>query len=269
MSITYPDNVKRQGRVYQLGTDTQDYLNEAADAFQQLQDTLKHVNDQIAKIYNQAGLRSPEVQVVDVLKEVGVTDCSTADTVLEVLGMILDVMGFAVEVKYLAPAATKLLIRSGALTAEGALKVLLKVSVPLIDQPVEITVGDLAGQILGAAVGSVAIIGIDLGIETIQGKIEKGELIDAIKKLYPQRTVVRLSQMKTQELLASATAVKTLLDVFIAANIPITDEVIRGLIQKDIQPSLDKATGYTEQSVKQDLDASDVIRGAYMNDDPS
>jgi hypothetical protein len=227
------------------------------------------VNDGIAGLYRDAGLKPPGITTVDILKEAGVANLTSDSVVVDIADIIADLTGFVGTVKYLAPGATRALVYSGVLTEETAARVLVRFTVPVLGRDVAITAGDIAGNIVGGIVGGVAIAGIDLGIEAIEGAIAKQKLQDAIGGIFPMRTTVRISQLKAKELLDSLTAVKTTLDAISGAGIVLTDAIIRNLAKKDVEPSIARAKKITEISVLVGLHTLDLFRKSYTDDDPS
>jgi len=269
MPIVYPDNPKRKTRLIQLGSDAQDYLQEALSDYNTLQQRLSQVNESIAQVYRDAGLTPPSVRKVDIFKEAGVADTMGADAAVDITEIVADIAGLIAQVKYLAPAATRALVASGAMAESTAERVLVEFTVPVIGRDISITAGDVAGNVLGGVVGGVLIAGLDLGIEAIEGAVVKGKLIDAISKIYPMRTSIKLSQLRSKTLLDSLTAIKTTLDALRGAGVPITDKLIKNLIKRDADPSIAQANAYSLSSVEKDLHAFDISRGAYTHDDPS
>jgi hypothetical protein len=268
MPIFFPDNQNRQTRLIELGTDTQNFLFDTATNYGNFKAILDHANKAIADAYNGANLKPPSVQSHDVLKIAGVTDAiSTADTIVKISEVIADVGGFMATVKYLAPAATRILVQTGAMTAETAAKVLTKFMVPLINREVEITAGELAGGIIGGVLGGIAIAGLDLGIDAIEGTIARDKLRDGIHKVVPLRLMTKLSLEQTNVLYLSINAVKTTMDAITGAGVPLTDEMLRNLITKDVQPAVNAERNITTATVTSELQNLDSARKSWTNED--
>ncbi|MEC2074423.1 hypothetical protein [Alkalihalophilus marmarensis] len=268
MPIFFPDNDKRKTRLIELATDTQNYLHDAANEYQEFKALLDHVNSQVASIYKEANLGQPNVQTVDVLKALdAASTVESEETLLKISEVIVDVTGFIGTVKYLAPGATRLLVRSGVMSAERAAQQLTRFVIPVIGREVEITVGDLAGNIIGGVIGGVAVAGIDLGLDAIEGSIAKGQLRSALHDVYPLRTSTKISLDQSKELKASLKAVKTTLDTISGAGIPLTEEMIKKLIANDIQPSIEATRLINETSVVIHLKQLDHDRHSWNVED--
>jgi hypothetical protein len=268
MPIFFPDNEHRQSRLIELGTDTQTFLFDATNGYAQFKTLLDQVNGQIADAYKEAKLQPPAVSSHDVLKIAGVTDAiSNADTIVKISEVIADVGGFIGTVKYLAPAATRLLVRTGAMSAETAAKVFTRFTVPLIEREVVLTAGDLAGGVLSGVLGGVVIAGIDLGIDAIEGSIARDKLRVGIHTVYPLRQTTRMSLDQTSVLLQSLQAVKATLDAITGVGLPLTDQLLRNLITKDVQPAVNAEKTITLATVNSELANLDGARSSWTNED--
>ena len=274
MGIFFPDNDKRQTRLIELSTDTQEFLFEATTDYTDFRKLNAQVNKQIAEAYDKAGLKPPSTTKVDILKAAGIADSvSTDDTIVEVVDILVDIAGFAITIKYLAPAATRLLVRTGAMTAETAAKVLVKFTVPVVGREVEITAGDIAGNILSGIFGGVAIAGIDLGIDAIEGAIVKDKLRKGLHTIYPMRTATKLSFDKAKTLLDSIRSVKTTLDALTDKDgKPIVppdawDQLLKNVIAKDVQPAVDAEKAITVSTVTVELNNLDHSRNSWTVED--
>ncbi|MFD2179640.1 hypothetical protein [Veronia pacifica] len=268
MSITYPDNEKRQTRLVELGTDAQDYLFQAQTDYDTFEELLGEVNQVIADVYREANLQAPSVRKVDIFKESGVADLSDDSTVLEVSEIVADIAGLVTTAKYLVPGATRALVATGIMAEDTAKNVLREFTLPIVGREVEITTGDIAGAIIGGMVGGIAIAGIDIGFQAIEGAEAKAKLTDAIDEIYPMRTSVRLSQKKAATLLDSLRAIKTSLDAIEGIGLEISDAVIQNLITKDAAPAIEKEQAITEDTILDELKTLDHSRHSYTTDDP-
>jgi hypothetical protein len=268
MPIFFPDNQNRQTRLIELGTDTQTFLFDAATAYADYKALLDIVNQQIADAYRSANLTPPDVQSKDVLNIAGVTDqISNADTIVKISEVIADVGGFVGMMKYLAPAATRALVAAGVMDAQTAVKVLVRFTVPVIGRDVAITAGDLAGTILGGVVGGAAIAGIDLGIDAIEGSIARDKLRTGIHSVFPMRETTKLCLDQSNTLLQSIRSVKTTLDAIVGGGVPLTDQMIRNIISKDVQPAVAAEQSITAASVAAELQNLDSARKSWTVED--
>ncbi|GAK41713.1 hypothetical protein PUW24_10830 [Paenibacillus urinalis] len=268
MPIFYPDNDNRKRRLIELATDTENFLYDATANYNDFKALCTQVNAQIVSVYQEAGLKQPDISQINVIKQADPsTDINTEETVVAIAEVIVDVAGFIGSVKYLAPAATKMLVRAGLMTEETAAKVLTKFTVPLIDREVEITAGDLAGSILGGIAGGVAVAGIDLGIDAIEGSIAKNKLRTGLHQIYPMRQTAKMSLDQTKELKNSIQSVKTTLDAITGAGIELNEQIITNLITKDVLPSVQKAQAITLDVVNAELSGLDTDRKSWTNED--
>lgn len=274
MGIFFPDNDKRKFRLIEMATDAQEFLFESTTDYDEFKKLSAQVNKQVTDAYSKAGLKPPGVKKVDILKLAGITDqVSTDDTIVSIVDIVVDVAGFAGTIKFLAPAATRALVKTGAMSAETAAKVVAKFTVPIVGREVEITAGDIAGNILGGIVGGVAIAGIDLGIDAIEGAVVKGKLRDGLHKIYPIRTATKLSFDKAKVLLDSIRAVKTTLDALTDADgKPILppeawDATLKNIIAKDVKPAVDADKSITVSTVTVELNKLDHDRKSWTVED--
>lgn len=266
MLIFFPDNDNRKTRVIQLGSDAQEYLYQAKEDYDTFEALLSTVNAQIAQVYQEAGLEPPGVTSVDILKA---SEVEGASKIVDISKILADIAGFFGTVKYLIPGATKALVSTGAMAEETAARVLARFTIPLIDREVAITLGDIAGSIVGGVVGGIAIAGLDLGIDAIEGSIARDKLREGINQTFPLRAGTKLSLEKATTLLDSLRAVKTTLDAISGAGIPLTDQVIQNLVNKDVNPSVQKEQAITPATVAADLKKLDSDSHAWTNEDPS
>ena len=266
MPIFFPDNDNRKTRVIQLGSDAQEYLHQAKEDYDTFEALLSTVNAQIAQVYQDAGLEPPGVTSVDILKA---SEVEGASKIVDISKILADIAGFFGTVKYLVPGATKALVSTGLMAEETAARVLARFTIPLIDREVAITLGDIAGTIVGGVVGGIAIVGVDLGIDAIEGSIARGKLREGINQTFLMRAGTKLSQKKAVTLLDSLRAVNTTLDVITGAGVLLTEQLTKNLISKDVNPSVQKEQAITPATVAADLKKLDNDSHAWANEDPS
>jgi hypothetical protein len=150
-----------------------------------------------------------------------------------------------------------------------AARILVEFTVPLIDAEIEITVGAVAGSVIGGLVGGVLIVGVDLGIDAIEGAIMREKLRDGIKQVFPLRAGIKLSQNKATTLLNSLNAVKTTLDAMSGAGVAVNEKIINELIRRDINPSIEIEQAITAGTVAAELKEMDRKNNSWTNEDPS
>lgn len=265
MGIFYPDNDNRKARVIELGSEAQNYLHQGSEDYGTFQALLADVNKQISDVYKEAGLTPPSVTPVEIISA---SDTGGEPLVADISKVLADIAGLVGTVKYLIPGATRALVDLGVMTEETAARVFTKFTIPLIDREVTVTIGDIAGSIVGGLVGGVAVAGIDLGIDAIEGSIARDKLRDGINQVFPLRAGTKLSQEKASTLLESLRAVKTTLDAISGAGIPLTDQLLENLIQKDVNPSIAKEQAITKTTVAADLKELDRSNKSWTNEDP-
>jgi hypothetical protein len=264
MPIFFPDNENRKMRVIQLGSDAQQTLYQAQKDYETFEATLPMINQRIAQVYQAAGLQPPTVTSVDIFKA---AEVESGSKVVDIAKVLADIAGFFGTVKYLVPGATKALVATGAMAEETAARVLARFTIPLIDREVAITLGEVAGSIVGGiVVGGIAIAGVDLAIDAIEGSIARDKLREGINQTFPLRAGTKLSQEKAATLLSSLLAIKTTLDA--VEGLQLTEEMIQRLIHKDVNPSIQTAEAITPVTVAADLKASDNSSKAWTQEDP-
>jgi len=201
MGIVYPDNDNRQTRLIELSTDTSDSLYQAATDYSKFTTLLSEVNQQIADLYRTTNLEPPPVDHMDVLRQAGVLDdIHAATSFVDASKILSGVLGLAGACKYLAPGATRLLVSTGAMAEVTAQKVLVQ-TIPLVGWDIELTVGKLAGNVIGSVVTGVAVFAVDLGIDAIEGAQAKTELAST------QATIDHLLAKDAAPSLAAANAI--------------------------------------------------------------
>ena len=190
MGIVYPDNDNRQTRLIELSTDTSDSLYQAATDYSKFTTLVSEVNQQIADLYRTTNLEPPPVDHMDVLRQAGVLDdIHAATSFVDASKILSGVLGLAGACKYLAPGATRLLVSTGAMAEVTAQKVLVQ-TIPLVGWDIELTVGKLAGNVIGSVVTGVAVFAVDLGIDAIEGAQAKTELVTSPHQLFGMRAGV-------------------------------------------------------------------------------
>lgn len=121
----FPDNDKRQARLIELSSDTQNFLNQLKNNYAEFTILSQEINAKIADLYTQHGLTVPDVTSFDILQASGAAhDVSTGDTAVGVTNILVDVASFLITVQYLAPGVTAMLVDSGIMAAETAATVL-------------------------------------------------------------------------------------------------------------------------------------------------
>lgn len=262
MSFFYPDNDHRNARLVELGGDCQLFLSDAKAAYARFRQLIVQVNTKIAEVYRSAGLKPPGVTAIDILKAGGaVTSISTAETAVDVTNILVGITGTVAAVTYVAPAMTIALVDAGLMTAETGGTVLVTVL------GTELTVGALAGGIIGGLIVGVVVVGVGLVIEAIEGAVLRDHLRKGISDTDEIRARLKLAADKSTALLGYLQAVMTTLDTLQQAGIPLTDAVIRNLIQKDSIPAIRALESVTRDTVISELQARDASRGSWTNED--
>jgi hypothetical protein len=262
MSIFFPDNDNRRARLIELSSDTQDFLNDAKNAYQEFTTLNTEVNAKIVAVYQKAGLTPPTVSSIDILQaQKPIYDISTGDTIVEVSNILLDVGGIVATMSYFAPAATTFLVEAGALEAETASAVLFSVL------GAEVTVGALAGGIVGGLVVGVVVVGIGFAIDAFEGFELRDELRKGIYEVDQLRASTKFALDKSKTLVDFLQSVKTTCDSLLAASIELTDAIITNLIQKNAIPALKAMELVSKDTVISELSLLDQSRNSWTNED--
>ncbi|MBN3524539.1 hypothetical protein [Paenibacillus apiarius] len=262
MSIFFPDNEKRKNRLLELSADTQNFIAVSKQDYEQFKNLNAVINQKIAQLYANAGLTPPGITQLDILKAAGAAqEVNTADTAVEISTIFLDVAGMAATTLYLAPGVTSFLVGSGILEAETAATVLGTVF------GTEIAVGTIAGGLIGGLIAGAVIIGIGLAIDAIKGAILRGKLREGLHKLVHIRTKAKLHLDKAAKLVASLDSVNRTLDALLSSHIPLTDQVIRNLLTKDVVPAIEAANAITLSTVTIELNVLDLHRRSWTAED--
>jgi len=266
MPCFVPDNDNRKTRVVQLGAEAQEFLFEAQKDYAAFQDLLTVVNGQITNTYKEAGFKPPGTTSIDIVKATHVDDGSI---VVDVAKILADISGFVGTLKYLIPGAIRAMVSTGVLAETTAGRILANFTIPLIDREVTITLGDVAGSIIGGLASGIAIVGSDLAIDGIEGAIDRHKLRTAINQAFPLRAGTRLSQKKAATLLESLRAVKTTLDALSGSGVPPTESIIQKSITKDVAQAIVKCQSITATTVAAELRQLDVSNDSWTHEDPS
>lgn len=267
--IFFPDNDKRQTRLIELGTDSQNFLYEAANIYEKFQQQCIDTNQLILDTYNKADLSQPDTSSVDIFQDV--EDASAkidkAHRLVTLSKTIIDIADFTAVIKYLAPAATRFLVRNGVLTAESATRVLISCSVPVIGREIRLTVGGLAEGIAAGVLGTVAIAATDLRIDANEGSIVRDKLRRGIHDIYQLRTTTKLALEKIKHISQSLDTLKASITALESVEIPMTKDVIKNIVKKSIEPEINKAGQITETTINIELNRFDNTRNSWTNED--
>jgi hypothetical protein len=262
MSIFFPDNDNRRNRLIELSSDSQSFLSDAKNSYKEFTDLNAEVNAKIVAVYNKAGLTPPPVSNLDILQaQKSVYDIQTGDTVVEVSNIVLGIGGLVATISYFAPAATALLVDAGVLGAETASAVLFSVL------GAEVTVGALAGGIIGGLVVGIIVVGIGLAIDAFEGYELRDELRKGIYHADQIRATIKFSLDKSKTLVDFLKSVKTTCDSLLQSSIPLTDQIIQNLIEKNAIPALKAIDSITKESVLSELQDLDRSRNSWTNED--
>ncbi|MCM3782535.1 hypothetical protein M3231_06090 [Neobacillus mesonae] len=262
MSIFYPDNEKRKARLIELSADTQTFLYQLKGKYAEFKELSEEINKKIAIMYTQQGLTPPEITSFDILKASGaVQEAETGDTAIGITNILVDVAGFLVSVQYLAPGVTAFLVDSGVMAAETAATVLGSVL------GVEVVVGSLAGGLIAGVIAAVVVIGIGLAIDAIEGAVLRSKLRHGIHQMDQLRASLKLSLDKAVIIVDSMNSIKRTMDALQGSGVPVTDAVIRNIVQKTVGPSLEKASSVSLPSVITELNQLDHNRGSWTAED--
>jgi len=241
MGIFYPDNDKRQSRVIELYSDCQSIINQLASTQQGIVSTLQSINASYAAIYKGAGNQT--------LPTVGKIDVGNGVTV-DVIQGVSPFVVLPVVQSALTKASTSYLLSQGRI-GEAALA-------DLVGLPTWFRVGIGAGGIL-------AVIGVSLVVDAVNGAIEKNKLIDAIHALVPPRLNLETALLTANQLNTSLGNVASVITALQAAGQPVTtvQSAVEGLYQQ-YQQKISSIGPNVAQAVLNQLDQS---RQSFTDDD--
>lgn len=263
MSLTFPDNPKRQDRLIELGVQAQDYLGAALKDYDIFKKDIAAGNAQIAQAFRNAKVKAPTVQRYDILKLAGVADQTKLDDVVEISELVTGVASVVATFKYLGPASLKYMLREGYMTAAAAEKPLFSIC------GFTRTVGDVTGDIAGGMLAGVLNVGIDLGLDAIQGAIVKNKMEDAIPKVFSMRATIYETRLKTSILAEMAGSVVAAVDALTDPSIGLdpTPAQVKKVVQADVAKVMKKVDAIDASSVAAELAKQDKLRNSYTDDD--
>jgi hypothetical protein len=262
MSIFFPDNDHRRNRLIELSSDTQSFLKDAKNAYEEFILLNTQVNAKIIAVYKQARLTPPLVSPIDILQaQKPIYNMQTGDTIVEISNILLGVGGLVATVSYFGPAATMMLVEVGVLEAETASAVLFSAL------GAEITVGAFAGGIVGGLVVGVLVVGIGLAIDAFEGYELRDELRKGIYQMDQLRALTKFALDKSKTLMDLLQSVKTTCDSLLASSIELTDAIITKLIQKNAISALKLIESITKDYVLSELKLLDQSRNSWTNED--
>jgi hypothetical protein len=267
--IFFPDNDKRQTRLIELGTDSQNFLYEATNIYEKFQQQCIETNQLILDTYNKADLSEPDTDSVDIFKDVADASAKIdkVHRLVTLSKIITGIADFTAAIKYLAPAATRFLVHNRVLTAEFAARVLISCSVPIVGREIRLTVGGLAEGIAAGVAGTIAIAATDLRIDAFEGSIVRDKLRRGIHDISQLRTIIKLALEKTKHISQSLNSIKISITALESAEIPITKDLIKDIVKNSILPEINKAEQITETTINIELNRFDNSRNSWTNED--
>ena len=268
MSITWPDNENRKQRLIQLTTDCQNYLHESTESYEKMMVLIDKMNALVADAYVKSGLEAPPLEYAELISKNITGEMGIADQIKQVSGIVFDITGVILSFKYLAPAATKVLVKAGVLSAETAGKVIVRTSFGFLKNPVSITVGDVAGQVAGGLLGAVIILAVNLSVDGIVGRVARDKMQHGINGLHPARIGLRMSHERIRILSESVTSVNTSLIAIENALGEITPDQLTKIIQTSVHGDIADSEEVTYNKTVDYLKQFDKDRKAWMDDDP-
>jgi hypothetical protein len=267
MTITYPDNPKRETRVRELATTIQNDLFEARRDFLEFKALCATANAKIAEAYAEAGLTAPEVSDHEVAELEGVTD-PTHTTVVSVVKVVFDAAGMTASLIFFVPGVTQLLVKTGVMTAEDAASTLIKLPFTILGRELSITAGEFVSGILVSVAAGVAIAGIDIGIDAIEGAHACSQLRDAIHALHPMRLATRISVERSRLMLRSVrSVVDTMTAITGATGNPLSEKQLNNLINSSVRPAVEEAKKITPENVAASLADYDTTNKSWTKED--
>jgi hypothetical protein len=259
MSIFYPDNDKRQQRLSQLSTDASDYLAQSQATYQSFVDIISRINARIAEAYRTAGMTPPGEFELDILAAANVPVSGVINKI-RIATPILDVVGFVLMTRYLAPGMLSRLVATGVVSEE------LAAATFVTAWGGEVAVGVLISGVAVAIVAGVVIAAIGLAIDLFEGSELRSELRRGIIKLCAIRAEIFLHFLRSGKLVDSMRAAERALEG-LAAEGRLTPTAVDNMIRNFVEPAVHNVEGIVMATALYDLAQMDADRDAWTAED--
>jgi len=241
MGLFFPDNDKRQTRVTELYTDCQTFITLLSNTNQSINTEIENLNAQFSDIFkgNQSG-DGPKLDRLDLGQGI----------ITNIVSYISPFVAYPVAKNALSRAAVSYLLTQGRI-GEAALA-------PLVGLPTWFKWGARAGGIL-------AVIGISLAIDAIDGAVQKSNLVDAIQKLIQPRIQLQLNVLQTNLLENTLGKVSSVVSALQTLNEP--PEKIQEAVQNLYNTYIQNLNNLTEEKAKSILSSLDSNRSSFTDND--
>jgi hypothetical protein len=259
MSIFFPDNDNRQARLAELTTDAGDYLQKAQAEYKNFADTIELINARIAALYQKIGATPPAQKEADILGAANVPMTAVIDKI-KIAEPIIDVAGFMVTARYLAPGLVSRLMASGVISEE------LAASTFVLTWGGEVSVGLLITGAATALVAGAVIAAIGLAVDLFEGAVLRDELQRGISKMCQIRGDIVLNWLRSKQLASDLGSLRIALDALQQEGV-LTEAMITTLIHTHVMPSIEAIEAINMDSARAELASLDQQRGSWTNED--
>jgi hypothetical protein len=266
----YPENLKPKARLIELVADIEDDLNNlnASSLYDSLKKDILEDNEGITQVYNTAGLPLNMIKI-DILDSVDITsDIRNEYTTLEIAKICKDIASFDRSIKYLCPVILKLLIQKRLITEKKAAQAFYQFLLPFFDEGTTTTCNLVGYNILSEIINSKSVSEIKIYVDDIQGEDAKDQLRESIHKLYVTRTIIRSIFLRMSIIDRSTSKVSSTLQAANYNSGPLNEQMIRNLIQKDVDPTITREESRFLDRINAELVALDTSRNSWCKEDP-
>ena len=252
-NLIYPDNERRAGRAAQLANDCETLASELGLQKAELDKAVKEAADAYQKAFKAVGSGDFERHELRVARS----------WVWEAPAPILGIVASIVVERALQQAFSRYLLSQGRIGEAAFSK--------LVGLPKWFRLGKFAGSF--AAAMAVTVV-IQLGLDAVDGAIQRSKLQDAIKDLAPPRFSMKRATMINRELISSLNGLVvayTSQEKFIQKNKRLTPEEKREALEDFAATSLDEVKDrlqrINDDAVLSALRTLDSDRDAWTGED--
>jgi hypothetical protein len=237
----FPDNLHRETRAKELARDCQNYTVNLSSLTQGIQQELKALDQQLAKLYGSAAGIPPDAKPATV---------DFNGMAFEVSSIVAPLVTAPVVSSALTVGATSYLLSTGEIGAAALAE--------LVGLPAAFEVA------IGAAAG-VAAIGISFAVGAIAGAVKRDKLRDTIHQGVAARAKLAKAFLVDSQLNSSIQAMISALQALRASEVPL-DKIMANL-KTIVAAARARADGVTDATAVASLADLDRSRGSWTNED--
>ncbi len=256
MSITFPDNDKRETRMTELCADiNQQIVNSASDQ-NKIDTTIKQVDSTIQALLRQLEPNvAPQVKTINLYK-----------TVWEVCDILFTALTFTAAYKVLTKVAAGRLLQAVAqrLPAEANVAEAAEQE-PLVADAAEEVGIPFTAKLGSAFGGAVLSVGIGFAIDGIEGRIARDKMRGQIHDFIPTRTNTKVSEMQFRTLFEEVNSL--LITYQELQQLGYTRDQIDKVISMTIAAFKPKLEAINADAANAELAQIDAARGSWTNED--